>query len=375
MIDYIMGKRENMTPRRARKEKRLARISLLAAISTLLILNFLNELSPSGVIQRLMTGRQTFAEDIILEDVVSHNVADLSEPLKAGDTALYWHIHKASGSSMKSYYACMGLALADESGIRGHENDTELAVWEDENSNNYVNVETNTYDGIEHAKELGLAESSLADVIFSSRLPAAMDMFNPNNRGRVFALFRHPIERAVSLYYYRQIATWEKGDGVYRPELANIPIEEFFERKKNKSDNNMIAMLLNKDRREPVTDDDLEFAKEILRTKVLVGLTSQMEESVERFDTYFGWNKNEKRPMCQKSYIEHKTNSNKYERVGEGSLVWEYLSNILYYDIQLYEYAVELFEDQKAELFSAESSGRLGLLEDQQTEVEIKEGR
>mmetsp|Transcript_13680 Transcript_13680/g.18339 ORF Transcript_13680/g.18339 Transcript_13680/m.18339 type:complete len:345 (-) Transcript_13680:94-1128(-) len=287
-----------------------------------------------------MTG---VAKGAALDELFQANLGDIINlMIKENDTPLYLHIPKAGGTAVIDYYRCLGLVTSEN-----------LYISE---GRSHIMLETHSVEGIHQAKDLEIVQRGLADVIFTPLLPAAMEMFDSNHQARVFALFRHPIDREVSLYYYRQIADWE-GDGVYAPELANTPIETYFEQLKDRTDNFMISVLLNKDRKtESITEEDLEYAKQILRNKVLIGLTSNMEESIQRFDIYFGWTEdtkhhgdpryNAKRSICQKDFITKKTNSNPHEPVEKGSLVWEYLSNILYYDIQLYEYAVELFEEQ-----------------------------
>eukprot|EP00957_Ditylum_brightwellii_P151027 11500251-Ditylum_brightwellii.AAC.1 len=55
---------------------------------------------------------------------IENNIGNFVSPLTKLDTAIYWHIPKASGSSMKNYYGCMGLVTASQVGLDGHEQDT-----------------------------------------------------------------------------------------------------------------------------------------------------------------------------------------------------------------------------------------------------------
>ena len=56
-------------------------------------------------------------------------------------------------------------------------------------------------------------------VIFSSAPEKVITaLFDENHKGRVLAMFRHPVDRLVSKFFYLQIATWEgpkrlEGDG------------------------------------------------------------------------------------------------------------------------------------------------------------------
>jgi hypothetical protein len=69
---------------------------------------------------------------------------------------------------------------------------------------NFVNVDTTTIEGIERAKQMNLAGSELAEVIVIQHLYEAEKLFDPIHRGRLFAVFRHPVDRAISMFYYLQ---------------------------------------------------------------------------------------------------------------------------------------------------------------------------
>jgi hypothetical protein len=227
------------------------------------------------------------------------------------------------------------------------------------NGYNYMNVDTSSPEGMDRAKQLGLASSSLVDVVVSGYVSSAHRVFTPTNRGRLFALFRHPVERLASKFYYLQMATWEK---TYRPEIANMTIEQYAQQDTLVVGDWMVRMIvdkLNNIERQPLVPEDLLIAKELLRKKCLVGLLSNMEESIARFETYFGW------PLqdlyirgqfkmtgddCKRQYFagETKENSNKHPKILPGSDTWNLLSKAARYDMQLYSYAVELFEAQKS---------------------------
>jgi len=343
-----------MTEKLKRPARR--RIGFVATFALVLVTGYslLWESSPDyDTIRRRRTSRATFYAKLL-----ARNTGDVMEPLKESDTPVYWHIPKSSGTSMKRYYGCMGLVLASEAGIiNGHDKDETIQVWQRKfPESKLVNVDTSTREGIARAKKLGLAKSGLADVVFASMAYYALTMFDPDHKARFFALFRHPIERAVSLFYYHQVAEWEKAGHVYQPELAGMTIEEWLLRqRRDEGDvkNFLMKALLNKNQ---FTSKDLEKAKEIIRTKFLVGLSSKMEESVDRFDTYFGWADNEKRPVCQEEAIKSGFNRNSHPPVEEGSETWNVLADYMSYDLQLYDYIVQLYEEQR-ELFGATMVG------------------
>ena len=88
-----------------------------------------------------------------------------------------------------------------------------------------MNVDTTIKAGINRAKKLGLVQSHTTDLIFTMEPQyAGQELYDENNRGRFLALFRHPVDRALSMFFYLQTATWER---TYRPEWANMTVLEW----------------------------------------------------------------------------------------------------------------------------------------------------
>ncbi|KAL7501968.1 hypothetical protein ACHAXN_000098 [Cyclotella atomus] len=192
------------------------------------------------------------------------------------DSVLFWHVPKSGGTSAKKLYQCMGKTIADKLGMWptfGHHKSNKLEVFKPFKSSSYqtVNVDTTTAQGIQRARELDLVSSHIADIIFTHDISAAMNHlgFDPMNQGRALALFRHPIERLVSKFYYLQTADWEPG---YRPHWRNMTVLQWAESDKNYVESNyMVQMLSGKSWSDPVTQDDLPHAKQLLRDHFIVG--------------------------------------------------------------------------------------------------------
>lgn len=219
-----------------------------------------------------------------------------------------------------------------------------------------VNVDTTNPDGLVRAGNLGLAESNLAKIVFTSWLEDASEsLFDSVNKGRVFTLMRHPVDRAVSEFYYLQNADWEAS---YDPKSKGMTIEEYVER--GHIERNWMVSGLVKRFQGEILQADLEEAKQLLREKVLIGLLSNMEESIYRFDRYFGFHNIERNKECFDNIIHDKggkTNRHEHPKLEPGSSEWKLLAEINNFDVQLYEYAVELFEEQKSLFNDAEEGG------------------
>lgn len=206
-------------------------------------------------------------------------------------------------------------------------------------------VDTTTQLGIQRASAMGLVNSELADVIFSPLLHESAQLFhNTTHKGRAFCLFRHPVERAISLFHYLKNASWEP---TFSEKLKSIQtvedyaISEFAE-------NNWMTRFLTNEMSGTVTRKHLEIAKEIIRRKIFVGLTLDLEHSFERFIKYFGWENGiltGQQRSCLKDYLSTGSNRNNH-RVEEDSMGWRVLRGNNLLDLELYDYVLQIYEEQ-----------------------------
>uniref|UniRef100_A0A7S4IBD3 Sulfotransferase domain-containing protein n=1 Tax=Odontella aurita TaxID=265563 RepID=A0A7S4IBD3_9STRA len=256
------------------------------------------------------------------------------------DTPVYWHIYKAGGTTMRLLlFHCLGKAIPAG---QGHENEKGLRII-DSWKHRFVNVDTSTIGGIERAGRMGLAQSGLAEVVFTPLVNKAVaEIFSPEYKGRLFALFRHPVDRLVSQYYYLQYAGWEK---TYDPGIAKMSLGAYARLYGDR----MMQQLL--DFPGPMTERHLERAKEIIRTKCVVGLVDRAEESVRRFVSYFGWETEESDQCITRNFaIGRNANAHRHPRVVEGTEEWNDVSKAMPWDIRLYEYVLSVYEEQGKQL-------------------------
>jgi hypothetical protein len=148
-----------------------------------------------------------------LSQVVNEtNLEFVGDNIGEQTTPIYWHVPKAGGTTMLNMTSrCLGLATAAQVGTtQGHGSEATLRVIHFADGSEFINVDTTSLDGLNRANEMGFIGSNLVDVIFTSLIAQASHaLFDANHKGSVFGLFRHPIDRAVSLFYYLQMATWE----------------------------------------------------------------------------------------------------------------------------------------------------------------------
>ena len=280
------------------------------------------------------------------------NYKDTSEASESSDTPVFWHIPKSGGSTVKDVLgACYRFVMATNVGIlNGHDNDNQLGVFY-RRAGRYVNVDTTTVPGIERASALGFAGSGLADAVVTSYPFNANILFNAESQGRLFTVFRHPIERAVSMFNYLPVATWEKS---YRPEMKNWTLEQYAT--SNVVENNWLTRFLSGKPAGVLTDQDLEAAKEVLANKFIIGLMDQMPESMERFEKFFQF-KYRVQPgaqeRCRQNYVTNGANVNvqkkkEKKKLAPGDKDWKLLAKQNQYDLQVYEYARQLFGEQES---------------------------
>lgn len=302
---------------------------------------------------------------VAIPDVLERTLVDIWEPYnKTSDVPYFWAIPKTGSRSALAYLRmCLQLVEASHKG-EPHSNRSDLEVISDGNMR-YVNVNIFTSPGIERAVQLNLLSSALMDFVTTDNMYITMArLFTSSNKGaRLFAIFRHPVDREVSRFAFMQYATWEK---LYDPKLKDMTLEQYIQ-SGNVYDNWMVRILTGRMERSinSLTDQDLIVAKEVLRRKCLVGLTSAMEESMTRFQSFFGWplrgierNKQEgskgasiSGEACRDQFLVSDNgrlnkNKNTAVKLEKESDLWKQIAYVHRLDVELYNYAITLFEEQ-----------------------------
>jgi len=273
------------------------------------------------------------------------------DPPHDTDIPVFWHIAKSGGSSFKDIFGrCHRLTMASEVGTgEGHHKDTDLGAYiiGDNPFNKFVNVDTTKIKGLERAKKMGLAKSGLADVIVTRHIFEVDSLFDKDHRGQLISVFRDPIDRAISLFSYLQYADWEL---TYSTKLANMTLEEFG----NSSyiEDNWLLRFLSNSYDQELTEADMIVAKRLLREKFLIGLLNEREETMDRFEKFFGWKYKidpKTQEACRENFMSSGSNTNKNSIVKPkpGSKAYEAIAARNRWDMQLYEYIESLFWDQE----------------------------
>merc|ERR1719253_2049997 len=337
-----------------------------------------NKKSPTGGRRSLLSTLYLSGPSTLLPWAEHHLVDVTDRPDPEAETALFWHIPKSGGTTAKRLYQCMGQTLAHRVGADpkfGHDKESDIVVFEPHGHKDWkvVNVDTTIKAGIIRAKKLGLVQSHTTDLIFTMEPNfAGQQLYDEENKGRFLALFRHPVDRALSMFFYLQTATWER---TYRPEWANMTVMEWAALDHMETDY-VVHKMVGKPFGEKVDEMDLIIAKELVRQRFIVGVMVEMNESIRRFNIVLGVDEESERSgQCmeefglvstkeeipaeteegdgkralkeQRAHATDKKNSNKHPKFEKGSPEFDSIASRNSLDVHLYEYIETLFDAQK----------------------------
>jgi hypothetical protein len=105
---------------------------------------------------------------------------------------------------------------------------------------------------------------------------------------------------------------------------------------------------------EPLRDEDLENAKRLVSEKFWVGLLGNMEESLNRFGSLYGWDELPDWKICVSQATKHPANAHGHPKVSVGGEEYQMLEEINYLDVELYDHIVHVF-DLQGDLFFSET--------------------
>lgn len=273
---------------------------------------------------------------------VEYNAADVDKPRAPGriETPFFWLVPRSGANAVRTVmWRCLRLAEASEAGAGEELNVLKIVDGEEKR---YVNVDLSTSKGLAHAKELNLASSGVPDVIISGDMHGTLDLFNNLNRARLFAVFRNPIERAISKYY---------ADLASDPDVAGMSLTQYVRQGAHRVQNNYLTRHLSGRYGGKLEVFHLDVAREFLRRKFVVGLARDLPATTNLFTHVYGWNNTaaimgmDNAEQCYQTIFNALADSSP-PSVDEGSEGWKLIVSQNWFDLKLYEYAEYLFQQQ-----------------------------
>jgi len=272
-----------------------------------------------------------------------NNIKNTWDPHERNDIALLWHV-PASGSSVIRHAVggCHRLVQASGFGLRdGHTADEQVGVFYPTEGSPFVNIDSTTITGIRQAASMRFADAQVADVVVSPLIYGTNELFTQTSKGRFFAVFSHPVDRAVRLFYSMKEV---------QPALREWTIERYS--RSTYVENNFLTRQLSKQLEGPLEESHYRKAVEIVRDKFLVGLTTKMDESLGRFEKYFRWTYRihpESQESCRSRILSEDLAAEeklKQRMPKEDDPNWAWLLHHNAFDLRLYAYIEKLFEEQ-----------------------------
>jgi hypothetical protein len=258
-------------------------------------------------------------------------VSDPFDPTNKDDTPLFWIVPRSGAGVIRTALStCDGVTIAGEFGV-GNENELKII---DNGNFKYVNVETFTLAGLARSKKLNLVGSKLVGVVTTPLFRESLKLFDDDHHARAFTLLRHPLDRAVSTF-----EKFKKDS----PDIAKDMSLEYYARSQF-VENNYLVRYLSGTIEGQVSKEHLSIAKGVMK-KFLIGFSDDIENAMLRFEKYYGFKGG---ASCRDSLTKTMTEKSK---IKQGSEAWRLLQwqNVL--DLELYNYAKELYRRQGIKLF------------------------
>ena len=207
-----------------------------------------------------------------------------------------------------------------------------------------LNMDTTSPQGLQVSFANGIVNSNKVDLIVSNYFLSGAALFTDMHNGKAFTIIRHPVELAISLFHYRRKANYERS---YRDELNRISFHHYVSHN-DYVDNWMVRQLTGTLPWVPLTTDHLDHAKLVMKHKVFVGVISDMDETLRQLKHHYGWNENQENCVSNSLLKPINTNSHPDIQGGRGGRTWKVVIEKEKFDMALYYYGLELFEEQRA---------------------------
>ena len=298
------------------------------------------------------------SEDISLPTYFNH-LGRVDQPLSDTDVPFLFHIPRSGGSTLNNIMSsCLGLVGATDIGTwetSSKNVDTEevasneVKVLFSKDGSRFINFDFSTVEGIHQIHKINpdILSQGSAQYLSTPHIHLATELlFSPTSKGRLFTILRNPIDRFLSIYHHIH-ANWES---THVNSSSATSLQHWMQMNYEFEDNSLTRYLSN-EFIEPLTrENNLEIAKKVLKNYCLIGLLERKEETWARLESYFGWKtQGQWTEDCKERYLEWGwANKHSHASIDPDSRVYELLLERNKMDMDLYQFAVELFQEQSS---------------------------
>mmetsp|Transcript_14488 Transcript_14488/g.23991 ORF Transcript_14488/g.23991 Transcript_14488/m.23991 type:complete len:880 (+) Transcript_14488:183-2822(+) len=298
---------------------------------------------------------------ITLPDVLDANLKDWftedgNNAAHRDDVPYYFHIPLAGAMiAHESWAHCLGFTIASAGGKASISNTTLTSTLV--RGASFVNVDLSNPSGIEHAARMDLVPSGIPDVIISPLFgDIVSNLYSHKHRNKFMITMRHPIDRAVALFEFKKSATSEPN---YDPALTDMTLEQYA--LSGHIESNYVTRLLTMKYSGSLTSEDLDFCKELLRRKAVVGIYEKMEATLTHFERYFGWTPVATDAVdCQAKLVQDGVATESVIQLDAGSSAFALIKQQNMFDIALYDYTHNVLVPYQNEVIERQIQMSLG---------------
>jgi hypothetical protein len=216
-----------------------------------------------------------------------------------------------------------------------------------------VNADLSTKDGRETARNQGLKDIHNL-LILTQNLVDSSQLFAHSDQAELWIWARHPVERQISLYYYRK--SLQPGHPHYDSNIFLYGLSDWAQSALHTPNAMMYAILGQPQSPLGFSTADLIIAKNVIRQKAKIGLLDQKAESIRRYlhGRHVGTTGGRE---CKEKLLHYAWKTkNHHPMVRPKSDEYEMLVQRNSWDMQLWEYLQYLFQVQGGSILEGEDN-------------------
>ena len=282
------------------------------------------------------------------------NLKDIWEPITEEDTPFLWAVPRTGAIAVNDVFTyCLGLSMANHRGAYTGNKTVDVYKYGHDrglpHQPSYVNVRTNTKAWIDECERRDLIGAQKADAFISPWLTPSAEQLFKTYKARSFVMMRNPVKRIIDEFYFHQHST-QRGD--WDINKATLALNQYIN-SDLMVENLVTRTLLKKEEDFEITAADMKIAKEILRTKFIVGIHEWFDISVLRFERYFGFVKkysvltNLTINKCHYHSLRYAHHIGNHPYVPNSEQIHDVIYKRNWADFELYHYSKNLFGYQE----------------------------